>query len=48
MKMDEQLEHLVSLAKQGRQDAFSELVRHLQQKVFRYCYPMLGTLIIKR
>jgi RNA polymerase sigma-70 factor (ECF subfamily) len=42
MKMDEQLEHLVSLAKQGRQDAFSELVRHLQHKVFRYCYPMLG------
>lgn len=30
------------MAKSGDKDAFSEIVEKLQQKVFRFCYPMLG------
>lgn len=37
----EQIEHLVSKAQHGDHQAFSELVKMSQQKVFRYCYPML-------
>ncbi|HIW33560.1 MAG TPA: RNA polymerase sigma factor [Candidatus Paenibacillus intestinavium] len=37
----EQVENLVRKAQLGDQQAFSELVKISQQKVFRYCYPML-------
>lgn len=37
----EQIENLVSKAQKGDHQAFSELVKLCQQKVFRYCYPML-------
>lgn len=40
--MNYTLEELVYLAKQGDRDAFSEIVKQMQQKIFQYCYPMVG------
>lgn len=37
----DQIEYLVLLAQQGNQQAFSQIVKLNQQKVFRYCYSML-------
>lgn len=40
--MNYTLEELVYLAKQGDRDAFSEIVKQMQQRIFQYCYPMVG------
>jgi RNA polymerase sigma-70 factor (ECF subfamily) len=40
--MEDCIEDWVTRAQAGDPLAFSEIVLHLQQKVFRYCYPMLG------
>lgn len=36
------LEELVDLSKTGDREAFSEIVRRMQQNIFQYCYPMVG------
>lgn len=40
--MEDDLERLAERARDGDRDAFSRIVAHMQQRVFRYCYPMLG------
>jgi len=40
--MNEELEILAERSKKGDSEAYSEIVRLLQQKIFCYCLPMIG------
>ena len=40
--MNDELEQLAERSKRGDREAFSQIVRLLQQQIFRYCYPMIG------
>lgn len=40
--MGDEVEKWVESARRGDRQAFSEIVRLTQQKVFRYCYPMVA------
>lgn len=39
---DNRLNDLVGLARQGDREAFAEIVLLMQQRIFGYCYPMIG------
>lgn len=39
---DNCLNDLVGLARQGDREAFAEIVLLMQQRIFGYCYPMIG------
>jgi RNA polymerase sigma-70 factor (ECF subfamily) len=41
--MQASLEPYLEAARNGDRQAFEEVVKRLQQPVFRYCYPMLGS-----
>lgn len=39
--MNNNLDDLVDLAKKGDHQAYSEIVKLMQQEIFKYCYPMM-------